>query len=132
MIADIKPASIDLFHACVDVTFESIRLATSVARFASSSLAELRREVDVLLAKEFGAEPKADVKENECDKLADVKEPIAKEKVKSDERSKCIKDLRTEAGKLRKMPYVDHLENTDRFRLAAGYELAADLLETPV
>lgn len=110
MIADIKPTSITLFHACVDMTVESIRLATSVARFASSSLAELRREVDALLAREFGDDPKA----------------------KNDERSKCINDLRMAAGMLRKVSSVGEPVNAENFRIAAAYELAADLLETPV
>lgn len=43
----------------------------------------------------------------------------------------CAADLRMAAGMLRQAAHVGDPASTDRYRVAAGYELAADLLETP-
>lgn len=53
-ISDIKPAVIDLFHAYVDMTVESVRLATSLVEFSTAIIADVRREVDEAFVKEFG------------------------------------------------------------------------------
>ena len=43
----------------------------------------------------------------------------------------CASDLRMAAGMLRQAARIDDPASVERCRIAAGYELAADLLETP-